>query len=317
MQTIPLLAILVGGILGLYLGAQLLVTFASKLALSLGMSQMMTGIIVVAFCTSSPELASSLMAQIQGPYNDIALGNVIGTNIANMALIMGSLALIRPLSIHKSSWKYEAPLMILVTFILWGTLFLGRISRLVGIIFCAVLALYILRHVFCRPRTLGPKEEPTESVSLGKKIFYILMIAIGTIVLSAGGYLVVKAAVEVGCKLQLSQRVIGITIVAIGTSLPEFAASCVALMKRMSDVALGNLFGSNVYNILMVLGIVSIVSPVQVNPALIKRDMPVLAVASILVWLLIFHRKQLGRLSGLLLVGGYFMYLFWILRVAV
>lgn len=311
MQTFPLILTLVGGILGLYLGAELLVRFASKLALSLGMTHLMTGLTIVALCTSSPELASSLMAQIQGGYSDIALGNVIGTNISNTALIIGVLALIRPLSIHKNVWKIEAPLVLFTTALLWFLMIFGRISRFMGVLFCALLILYLIRHIWMD----HPKEKEEKTViPFWTKSLYIVGILLGTFILALGGYLLIKGAVDIGHKSGVSDRILGLTIVAIGTSLPEFAASCVALLKRMSDVALGNMFGSNVYNILMVLGIVSLVHPIEFSPKLLYQDMPLLMAASLLIWIFIFQKQVLTRLKGALLVLFYAGYLFWVFQ---
>ncbi len=313
MQTFPLILTLTGGIIGLYIGAQLLVTFASKLAISLGMTHLMTGLTIVALCTSSPELATSLMAQIQGNYSDIALGNVIGTNIANTALIIGTLSLIRPLSIHHNSWKIEAPIAIGVTGLLGLLMLTGRINRFIGVIFCILLIGYLIRHFWMKhEESEEDKEEAKKEIRWPKKILYFLGIVAGTVILAIGGYLVVKGAVSLGRRLNVPERILGLTIVAVGSSLPEFAASCVALFKRMSDVALGNMFGSNVYNILMVVGIVSIIHPIDFSSKLLTHDMPILMIVSILIWLLILRQKILSRMKGVFLVLCYAGYLFWI-----
>lgn len=312
MQTFTLIVYLIGGMICLYIGAELLVVFASRLALSYGMTPLMTGLTVVAMSTSTPELAGSLMAQIQGGYSNIALGNIIGTNIANIGLILGVLALIKPMNVHRTVWTFEAPIALGLACLLWVIMLSCHISRGVGIVFCGLFVLYLLRHVWQVKGKEPPPDYHKPELSNPIRLVYFLLIILGTGVLAFGGYIFVEGAVELARRMNLSERVIGLTIVAVGTSLPEFAASFVALMKKLPDVALGNMFGSNVYNILMVLGIVAVVDPLTFSPKFLTQDMPLLVAFSLLIWLIIAFRKAVGRWAGLFLVLCYIGYLFLI-----
>lgn len=314
MQTLTVIILLAGGILCLYMGAELLVMAASKLARSFGMTSLMTGLTIVSFCTSTPELASSLMAQIEGPYPDVALGNVIGTNIANIGLILGALALIKPMPILKSVKTFEAPLCIGAAGLLWLVMLSHRISRGVGILFCVLLVFYIIRHAWAVKKEKPKEEDEKVELSLSKRLLCILLIITGSAILAFGGYIEVLGAVKLGAMLGLSDRIMGLLVVAFGTSLPEFAATSVALLRKMPDVALGNMFGSNVYNILMVLGVVSIVKPINFSPKFITQDMPILMIFSFLIWGLIAFRDKIGRFKGGILLVCYVGYVFFILR---
>lgn len=309
MQTITLIGLLLGGVLLLYLGAELLIFNAKKLSLALGMSMLTTGLVVISFCTSTPELTSSLIAQLKGG-SDIALGNIVGTNIANIGLILGFVLLFKPLKVDRSVKKFEAPITLIITTCLWLFMLYGKVNRLMGVILVLGLIGYIAKHLIDVKK--NPKVEKEDKITLSafQKSFAFLWVFVGVAVLVAGGYLLVEGAIGVAHKFKISDRIIGLTVVAIGTSLPEFAASFVAVIRKVPNMALGNILGSNVYNILMVLGVVAIVDPINFAPRFLKQDMPVLMVVTIFLCALITFRKVLGRFAGVLLLLSYAGYLY-------
>lgn len=297
------------GVLFLYIGAEVLVWFASKLALSFGLSSMMTGLTVVAFCTSMPELVSSIMAELGGESN-MALGNVVGSNIANIGLILGVLALFRPMKIGENIRKVEAPLGIFLAFFLWLAMLTGRISRGVGAVFLFGLLFYLAWHIHQAQKK--KREEGHVGDSWGKKLYFVLFVILGALITVGGGYLFIDGAIELARHYEIPGRIIGLTIVAVGSSLPEFAASFIALVRKNPDIAIGNIFGSNILNILLVLGVVSLINPLSFSPSFLTVDMPVLIGISLLVWLLSFFNQRLNRISGVVLTLAYAGYLYLI-----
>lgn len=311
MQTITLILFLIGGILCLYLGAELLIIYAARLAISLGMTPMVVGLTVVAFSTSTPELASTIIAQLKGDHSNMALGTIIGSNIANIGLILGLITLIKPLDIDKQVKRFEAPFTIAITGLLWIFMLNHQINLWMGIILLVGISLYVLKHVVSVNHA-SIKTDELEKISDSNKILYSFYIILGVAFLTLGGYFLIKGAVGLAARLGVSDRVIGLTVVALGTSLPEFAASLVAIIRKLGDVAVGNILGSNVFNILFILGIVSIIKPINFTPKFITQDMPILMGFSVLLWVLVLLQKKMGRLSGVLLLGSYVGYLFYV-----
>lgn len=297
------------GVLCLYIGAEILVFFASKLALSFGMTSLMAGLTVVAFCTSMPELVSSLIAKLGGQ-TDMSIGNVVGSNIANIGLILGILAIFKPVKVDHNIRGFEAPLGIILACVLWIIMLFGNISRGVGIVFLIAFLLYIVRHIY-EAKKMRDNGEHLD-VSTPKKVLYTALVLVGAGVTVGGGYLFIEGAINLANRFNVSGRIIGLTIVAVGSSLPEFAASFIALVRKNPDIAVGNIFGSNIINILMVLGVVSLVSPIGFSPSFLNVDVPYMIGVSILVWLLTFFNHRLNRLSGVVLVLSYATYLYLI-----
>lgn len=298
------------GVLCLYIGAEMLVWFASKLAISFGLSSMMTGLTVVALCTSTPELVSSVMAELGGESN-MALGNVVGSNIANIGLILGLLALFKPMKIGVNIRKFEAPFGIVLACFLWLAMLTGRISRGVGVVFLITQVLYLAWHVHQAKKK--NRENGHVGDSWGKKLYFVIFVILGALITVGGGYLFIDGAIHLAHHFEISGRIIGLTIVAVGSSLPEFAASFIALVRKNPDIAIGNIFGSNIINILLVLGVVSLINPLSFSPSFITLDMPVLIGISLLVWLLTFFNHRLNRFSGVVLTLAYAGYLYLII----
>jgi len=308
--------LLVAGLVILWKAADLLVSGAVKLAEHLGVSPLVIGLTVVAMGTSAPEVAASIAAAIRAQ-GDIAIGNVYGSNIANLALVGGLAALIRPLSIKKQTLRYQIPVMLLVALLLWPILHNLDLSRPEGIVLLAVFAALILLIVF-----FARKEEPQststqgneETSKAGDAKKSVLFVIIGLAGLALGADITVRRAVFIGDRIGLSKAVIGLTIIAIGTSLPELATCVVAAIKGQHDISIGNLVGSNVFNTLLVVGTAGVVRPFTIAPRLIAADYWIMiAVSAAFAALAILGRRVIGRLAGTLLLCGYAGFIVYLL----
>ncbi len=310
MSIFLIIVLLVVGVLLLYGGAELLVHYANKLAISFGMTPLVTGLTIVAFCTSAPELVSSLVAQISEGNANMALGNIIGSNVANIGLILGAVTLFKPIEIERNIRVFEAPLGIILAGALWVVMLFGKIGRGIGVALMILLILYIGKHVL-EARKNGSVEEGSDAhLTRMKKLGCLLLLLLGALVVVCGGYVFVKGAVGFAEKFNISGRVVGLTIVAIGSSLPEFAASFVAVYRNKPNLAIGNVFGSNILNILFVLGVVTLVSPIYFSSKFLVQDMPFMLGFALLAWLLSFFTKRLNRISGAILLLCYAFYIY-------
>lgn len=302
------------GIILLFVGAEGLIRGSSNLAIKIGITPLVVGLTVVAFGTSAPELVVSLSAALKGN-STISLGNVIGSNIANIALILGVAALIRPLDVHAKVIIREIPVMIGISVLLFFLLLDGKIDFFDGLIFIALLILYNVFSVL-----LARKEKSSEVQNefkeglksrLGVTISIILMIA-GLALLILGANLFVQSTVAIAKLFNVSDAVIGLTIVAIGTSLPELITSIVAAYKKEADIAIGNVVGSNVFNILGILGITALIIPVS-SDGISKIDLFVMIGTAILLFPLSKTGKRISRFEGILLLVGYIIYLYYLI----
>lgn len=261
------IAMLGGGLLLLYKGAGWLITGSSSLAQRLGVKPVVIGLTVVAFGTSAPELFINLMASFSGA-PDIAISNIIGSNIANILLILGIVAIIRPLSLRAETISRQIPLALLAAGLVWvlasDRLLVGRVAnrldRIDGIILLAFALAFIYYVV-----TIAKRESSQDGVERKTIGVSLLLIGLGLLCLSFGGKLTVESAVDLARRLSLSERVIGLTVVALGTSLPELLTSVVAVIKRHDDLAIGNIVGSNILNVFWILGLSAVVRPLPVS----------------------------------------------------
>jgi len=307
----------IGGLTLLFLGGNALVRGASALALRLGISPLAVGLTIVAFGTSAPELVVSMDAAFSGA-NDIAVGNVVGSNIANVALILGLSALLYPTSVHAKVVRLDAPLMILASLALIGALSNGHISRPEGTALTLGLVAYTIFTFWEARRESTPvKQEfaaavPSRPLSLPASA--VCMVG-GMAALLAGGHLLVTAAVAISTALGVGQAVIGLTIVAIGTSLPELATSLVAAFNKQGDIAIGNVVGSNLFNILGILGVTATLRPLALG-ALTAVDLAVMLLLAVALLLFVLSRPALARREGVLLLASYVAYLVWLLRLS-
>lgn len=294
---------IIGGFVILTLGAESLVRGASQIALKLGLSPLIIGLTIVAFGTSAPEFAVSIKSAIAGN-SGIALGNVIGSNIANIGLILGITALIRPIKIESQMVKRDIPLMILASLLFWGLLLDGGLSFVDGVILSVLLITYLGYSYFTADKQL--LEEVTEENH--SQWLSIIFIIIGIAMLVGGGILFVDGAVALAKSFGISEIVIGLTIVAIGTSMPELVTSVVAALKGQSDIAIGNVVGSNLFNILGVLGVTAVIHPIIGN-GISTLDWLVMIGLAILLLPFAYTGLRIGRREGGILVLGYLVYI--------
>lgn len=307
------LVLFVTGLLILVGGAESLVRGSSALALRLGVTPLVIGLTVVAFGTSSPELAVSIESALKGS-SSIALGNVIGSNIANIGLILGVTAMIRPMHVQPSLLREQIPLMIVISFVIWFMASDQQIGFLDGAVLVACLVGFLV-HSYRISKEGGEEEEeilPCEVMTLKNNTWFcILLIILGLGGLIGGGMLFVNSAVEIARIFEVDEAIIGLTIVAIGTSMPELATSVVAAIRKESDIAIGNIVGSNIFNILAILGIASLIHPLS-GAGFTKVDYLVMISFSVILLPMAWSGRTLSRPEGTVLLLGYLSYMAYI-----
>jgi len=316
MNNIIAALFLVCGLWVLWKSAELLVDGAVSLAQRLGVSSLVIGLTVVAMGTSAPEVAASIAAAVRGA-GDIAIGNVYGSNIANLTLVGGLAALINPITVKKTTLLREIPAMLLVALVLWPILDDLRLSRLEGalllLIFLLMLILTVLTTKKNNKMIISRETDVSSQKNLSLRKNIILIVA-GLIGLGLGAEITVRGAVFIGERIGLSQAVIGLTIIAVGTSLPELVTCVVASLKKQDDISIGNLVGSNIFNTLLVTGIAGTVSPFSINARLIGADYWIMiGISAGFALAIIVGRRVINRLEALLLVGCYFGYITYLL----
>lgn len=304
--------LVLGGLVLLAVGAEALVRGSTSIALRLGVTPLVIGLTIVAFGTGSPELFVSVEAAYRGD-SGIALGNIVGSNISNIALILGMSSLVRPMRVHSKLIRREIPLMIAVTLILCVLLFDGVLSRLDGLLLTTGSIAYTTFAYLSakRDRSRIVKDEFDAGIrELGRPAWLdTTLVAVGFVALLIGAKLLLVGATVVATALGISQVVIGLSIVAIGTSLPELATSVVAAARGEADVAFGNVIGSNILNILCILGVAALIRPFDVQ-GLRPLDVGVLIGTAVLILPLMWRGSVLNRWEGGALLTGYFIYLF-------
>ena len=303
---------MLGGLVLLAAGAEGLVRGSSALALRLGVTPLVVGLTVVAFGTGSPELFVSVEAAARGE-GGIALGNVIGSNIANVALILGLSALARPMKVRSELIRREVPLMIGVTLLLCLMLLDGTLGRVEGLILAVGSVAYTAFAYAAarRDRSKAVAAEFEDALTEPKRAAWVdvALVVAGFALLLVGARLLLSGATVVAEQFGVSQVVIGLTIVAIGTSLPELATSFVASLRGEADVAFGNAIGSNILNILLVLGVAALIRPVEAQ-GLRPLDLGVMVASAVLLLPLMWRGWVLNRWEGALLLAGYAAYLY-------
>lgn len=320
------IVLLVAGLLLLWKCAEFLVAGAVALAERLGVSPLVVGLTVVAMGTSAPEVAASIAAVLQGPKGgDTAIGNVYGSNIANLALVGGLVALLRPLSVQLRVLRREVPVMIGVGLLLLPALLDKHLARPEALVLLGAFAVLVMLTVYFAMR--GSAEQAAALADIGNDLgkaeklaprplpLTLLFIAIGLAGLAGGAKMTVEGAVFIGRKAGLSEGVIGLTIVAVGTSLPELVTCVVAALKRHDDVSVGNLVGSNIFNTLLVTATAGLVRPYNVGRRFAGGPdyWIMIAVSVVFPILALLGRRRIGRLGGTLLLGSYFGYLVYLL----
>jgi cation:H+ antiporter len=309
------------GLIALVLGAELLVRSASNLAISFGISPLVVGLTVVAFGTSAPEMAVSVQSAWSGQV-DLALGNVVGSNIFNVLFILGASALIVPLVVHQQVIRQEVPVMIGASLLLWAMVADGGISRLEGLLLVSLIVIYTILIIRQSRRETaaitaeydGAFEGDTKGWDAHWSIQVLLLLAgLGLLVL--GSRWLVESAVVFAHYLGVSELIIGLTIVAIGTSLPEVATSIMAALRGERDIAVGNVVGSNIFNILSVLGISASVAPSDliVAPAMLAFDLPIMVAVAVACLPVFFNGACISRGEGILFLALYATYTLYLI----
>ena len=323
-MALSLLLCLVGFVM-LYYGAEWLVKGSSSLARSLGVTPIVIGLTVVAFGTSAPELVVSLISSIQNK-SMIAVGNVVGSNICNIALVLGLAAVFQPITSHRSVIRRDIPLMLAISCYLLVLSLDSKLGRIEGATLFAGIILYTFFNYYIAKKEAkeGPGEVGATIESELEEIGYItsrskqiVLIVVGIIGVVFGAQIVVESAVKIMKVLGVNEKFIGLTIVAFGTSLPELATSVVAALRKEMDISIGNLVGSNVFNILSVLGAASLVRPIPIPGGFMESglviDYMVMMFTSFLPWLMMRKTSTVTRIDGLILLFCYLGYIAYLI----
>lgn len=310
--------ILIIGFFLLIKGADIFVDGASSIAKKIGIPSVIVGLTIVSLGTSAPELAVSLISSFNGN-NGIAVGNVLGSNLFNTLVVLGGTAIVAPLIIKKCTIKRDYITTLLVTiltcFLIFGLVPKSEnmLSRISGIILLVVCIIYMFILVKAAKKDSVKDEENTSEIKMSKNI---LLSLIGVVGIVFGGNLVVDSATNIAYALGMSEKLVGLTIVAVGTSLPELVTSIVAALKGENDIALGNVLGSNIFNLVLILGASAAISPITVSGVMVIDFIILIAVTLFIGALIFFNKKEekrLGRLEGIILVGMYVAYLVYII----
>ena len=313
--------LLIAGLAILVKGADFLVDGAVGIARRFGISPLIIGLTIVAMGTSAPEVAASITAAVKG-LGDVAIGNVYGSNIANLAFIGGVCAMISPIRVRAGMLRKELPVMLVSALLLLPALavdsYLGRNESITLLILFGGLVAYTV-YVGLQQAKISPEESEHAEEHLNKKqaplMTNIIYVVIGLAALAFGAKLALKGAVDLGKMFGLSDAVIGLTIMAIGTSLPELATCVTATRKGHDDLSIGNLVGSNVFNTLLVVGAAGTINPFQVSARLIGTDYWVMIAVSVLFIAMAFFKKAITRTSGIILTSVYVIYMIYCLTM--
>lgn len=300
---------LLAGMLLLWFCANLLVDGSKNLALKFGVRPLIVGLTIVAFGTSAPELFVSLIAAIKEA-KSMAVGNIVGSNIANIALALAIASIIRPVTIDKKSLKTDFVFMLFISILFYVLALDKLISRFEGILFLILFSAYLLYCIF----TSKDKNNTNQVVVKRSKLFYFGMLILGCAGIVLGANLLVTGGIYWAKYFGISELVIGITVFAIGTSLPEIATSVAAILKKESDISVGNVIGSNIQNIALVIAAVACITPLNIPSISLKFDIPIMLSFSFALYLVFLLRKKMAFFSGssfLLLYIAYILHLYF------
>ncbi|MBU0995620.1 MAG: calcium/sodium antiporter [Proteobacteria bacterium] len=299
---------LVIGLILLTLGSDWLVKGASLTAMSLSIRPIIIGLTIVAFATSAPELLVSFVAALKGS-SGISVGNIIGSNIINIALVLGLSSVFRPLHVNQQVASRELPYMIMISILFWIFCLDGTIGRLDGIILLIGLIIFLIYGFYTAKETDIPSKI-VKKPSVKTYFYYAILIISGFCCLAFGADLVVKNAIVIARQFNISDVFIGLSIVAVGTSLPELATSVVAVLKGESDISLGNVVGSNIFNICMVMGVIGMLSPIEnIDPGLYRFEFPAMIFLSVFMFVITRFDLVITRLHGIFLLTSFIFYI--------
>ena len=292
-------------------GSDAFVDGATALARRWHVSEFLIGMTVVAMGTSAPEISVSVASALRGSAG-VAVGNILGSNIANILLILGVSAVICPLAVRKNTLLYEMPFIVFITLLLmWFGITFGGITRLAAVVLCVLFFLYML--YLCQvPSETDRVQNQVATTMSGLKTALSIILGLGALVI--GSNLTVSSSIEIARYLNVSERIIGLTIVAIGTSLPELAIGITAALKRHIDLAIGNIIGTNIFNIVFILGLVGLISPLAFENGFIL-DSAVALLAAGMLWVCTLYKSGLTRIHGALFLLLYFSYLLYLIFV--
>ncbi|MDH7911245.1 calcium/sodium antiporter [Winogradskyella sp. SYSU M77433] len=312
--------LVVAGLALLVVGGDFLVRASVGLSFKLKISKLVIGMTVVSFATSAPELLVSLQAALDG-VSDIALGNVIGSNIANIGLVLGITAMISPLVVDREFYKLNWPMMMLISFALYFCLNNDKVlTALEGVILFVALVIFLIILIRNSRRTLTANvDEVNDALAEVSNFKIVMWLLIGAAGLYFGSEWLVQGAKQLAEAVGVSDYAISVTVIAIGTSVPELAASVIAALKKEKAISLGNLIGSNIFNIASVLGLTAIIKPIAVNPdtpeILSTNIFWMIAFAAVLIPLMILPKRfEIGRYKGMLLFGAYMVFIYLTLK---
>ncbi|MBP8925454.1 MAG: calcium/sodium antiporter [Pseudomonadales bacterium] len=315
-MTIDILLVICGFAI-LVFGADLLVRGASRLAAAAGIPALVIGLTIVAFGTSAPELAVSLGSALSGS-PDIALGNVVGSNIFNVLLILGLSALAAPLAVSAQLVRLDVPIMIAASILLWLLALDHRIGRIDGAVLAVLIVLYTVFQIRQGRRNNANSAGIPDGPQAGTMALNVVLIVGGLLLLIAGSRGLVIGATSIARSLGVSELLIGLTIIAAGTSLPELATSVLASIRGERDIAVGNVVGSNIFNIFSVLGFTALVAPegIQVAEAALKFDIPVMTAVAIACLPVFFRKHLIARWEGGVFLAYYIAYTIYLVLAA-
>ena len=318
MPLIPSVLLLIGGFGALWFGAEWLVRGAARIATNMGVSPVVIGLTLVSLGTSAPELVVGIIAAIKDEAG-LLIGNVMGSNLANIGLILGATAVISPLAVADRVISRDVPIMVLVTILLYPLVLDNTLVAGDGLLLLVVLIVYVaftFRTADEDMSPLGDGENDDADEEKGDEPRGLLgnlgLVVLGGIGLAFGGRAIVDGASDLALKLGASPELIGLTVVAVGTSLPELVTSVVAAAREQVDIAVGNVVGSNIFNLTAVLGVSALVSDFPVDPSILTRQLPAVLVVSLLAWPITASARRVRRSEGVLLLIAYFGLMIWI-----
>lgn len=301
-----LLILVACGLAGLYYGGDWLTQGAVGIALIMNIPKVIVGLTVVSIATSAPELVTSILAGARGSPG-IAIGNIVGSNIANIGFILGVSALICPMHIERRLVKFDVPLLFVVT-LAFFILSLGGLSRWEGFLLLLAMFIYIgflIKQARTHPEAVDAAATEELEGAPRSPLRATGLVLLGTAILVFSANLLVDSSVEIASRLGVSDVLIGITVVAFGTSLPELAASVTAALQKHSDLAAGNIVGSNLFNLLLIGGALATAFPVAVDPALFRWEYPAMLFTCVLMWLFFLTNRGISRWEGGVLLAAY------------
>jgi cation:H+ antiporter len=300
--------LIIAGFVLLFLGGELLLRGSIALAKRFQLSNLLIGAVVIGFGTSTPELSASISAALKGA-PDIALGNVIGSNTANVFLIAGMAGLLCPLKIPYANVHRDVVMMIVSSVMLVVMMWFETLDMITGIIFLLTLAGYIIW-------SFQSSDDDGDNEAISAKTYStgmaFVLLAVGIATLTGGAALLVDGVIGVARRFGISEAIIGLTVVAVGSSLPELATAIISSIQKQSEMVLGNIIGSSIFNVLAILGVTALIQPIPVSPQMMAFDVWVMIAATLLLTLLIVMGIKIGRRIGSLMVMGYLSYVIWL-----